>query len=283
MGPPPFRPAAKEESANDDQMDVLANAGVDLRAEENFAMSFHTSSFNSQPQFNKSGPNTQLGSAYTQFTPGGADSFYGAGPTNQPGLPTNGKTQKEIEEETAKVAWGAATLRLAQSRQHELQHPHTAVGALWNKMAKIAQDNGLVLSTDKGQMPQLKLPTEFPSTLALRTKVGPEGNLVVADGMFLPQDTALADQLALMSLATNTRIRILLEETVALARSRRIGSHGVIPDEYKDVAVAQSPAAGTIVPENGPRYGFESAVSPRASPLNGMLPHTRQVYIVYSY
>ena len=262
-------------------MDVLANAGVDLRAEESFAMSFHTSSYNSQPQFNKSGPNA-TGSAYTQFTPGGADSFYGAGPANQPGVPTNGKTQKEIEEATAKAAWEAATVRLAQSRQHELQHPHTHVGALWNRMAKIAQENGLVLSTDKGQMPQLKLPTEFPDQRILRTKVGPEGNLVVADGMFLPQDTALADQLALMSLATNTRIRTLLEETVALARSRRIGSHGIIPDEYKDIAIAQSPAAGTTVPENGPRHIFQSAISPPTSPLNSMLfPASHHAIILY--
>ena len=260
-------------------MDVLANAGVDLRAEESFAVSFYTAGYNSQPQFGKSGPNT-TGAGFNQSSPGDAASFYGAGPANQPGISTNGKTQEQIEEETAKAAWMAATNRLAQSRQHELQHPHTHVGALRNRMAKIAQENGLVLSTDKGQMPQLKLPHEFPSILELKTKAGPGGSLLVADGTFLPQDTALADQLALMSLATNTRIRILLEETVALARSRRVGSHGVIPDEYKDIAVTQSPAAGTIVPENGPRHGFESSVSPRASPLNGKpIPRTYELYL----
>lgn len=273
MGPPPFRPAAKDENANDDQMDVLANAGVNLREEETYAMSFYTGSFGSQPQFSKSGPNNVLGAGFNQFSPQGADSFYGAGPANQPGTNVDGKTQEEVQQEMANAAWKSATDRLALSRQHELAHPHTHVGALWTKMDKIARENGLILSTDKGQMPQLKLPAEFQTnTLQIKTVTGPEGTMVVADGTFLPQDTALADQLALMSLATNVRIRTLLEETVSLARNRRLTSHGVIPEEYEDVAIELRPDAGTEVPDNGPRHGFESAVATHAIGMSSPFP-----------
>ncbi|KFY73118.1 hypothetical protein V499_06762 [Pseudogymnoascus sp. VKM F-103] len=265
MGPP-SKPAERD-NVNDDQMDVLANAGVDLRAEESFAMSFHTGSFNSQPAFNQAGLNA-TGHGFTQFGPGDAGSFYGSGPANQPGAPIDKATQDQIQKKTADQAWADAAYKLAMSRQHELKHPHVHVGALWNKMDKIAKENGLVLNTDNGKMPQLKLPSEFPSEIKIETRTGPDGALVVANTTFLPQDTALADQLALMSLATNQRIRILLEETIAIVKSRRVGSHGVIPSEWSDVAASSTSAAGTVVPEGAPRTGWESAVSPGTNPTN---------------
>jgi hypothetical protein len=268
MGPP-SKPVEKE-NINDDQMDVLANAGVDLRAEEVFAMSFHTGSFNSQPAFNQAGLNT-TGHGFTQFGPGDANSFYGGGPANQPGTPADKATQDQILKKAADLAWSDAAYKLAMSRQHELKHPHVHVGALWNRMDKIAKENGLVLNTDNGKMPQLKLPSEFPSEIKIETRNGPDGALVVANTTFLPQDTALADQLALMSLATNQRIRILLEETIAIVKSRRIGSHGVIPSEWTEVAASSTSAAGTVVAEGAPRSGWESATSPSTNPTNRML------------
>lgn len=267
MGPP-LKPADRE-NANDDQMDVLANAGVDLRAEESFAMSFHTGSYNTQPAFNQPGT-PATGHAFTQFPPEDASSFYGAGPANQPGVSSDKATQDQHLKNTADAAWRDAAFKLAVSRQHELKHPHVHVGALWAKMDKIAKDNGLVLNTDHGKMPQLKLPAEYPAEVKLQTVKGPDNAMVVAEGTFIPPDTALADQLALMSLATNQRIRILLEESVAIARGRRIGSHGVIPSEWADVAAPTTASAGTVVPEGAPRNGWESAVSPGASAPNGM-------------
>ena len=252
MGPPLARPAVREENANDDQMDILANAGIDLRAEEAFAASFHTNSIGQQPQ--------------------GADSFYGSGPANQPGSSTEGKTQEEIKKELADSAWKAASAKLAHSRQHELSHPHTHVGALWSKMDKIARENGLTLNTDQGKMPKLKLPDSFERDIVLVEKVGPEGTMIVAEGTFLPPDTALADQLALMSLATSTRIRMLLEEAYAISKARRLHSHGAVPTEFTDVAVAQPLVAGSVVQENEPRQGWESAVSPGTRPNGTSTP-----------
>lgn len=273
MPPPPVKPPVRDENANDDQMDILANAGVNLREEEQFAMSFHTNSIRQQPAFGASGPNA-LGSAYTQFSTQDADSFYGSGPANQPASQIkDGKTQEEIEKEMADDAWKHAANRLAIARQQELGNPRTHVGALWSRMDKIAKDNGLTLNTDNGKMPKLKLPDEFPSqTVQIKTKVGPNGNMVVADGVFLPQDTALADQLALVSLATSFRIRGLLEEAYALSQARRLHSQGVVPPKYHDIAVPMSPDDGTIVQDIAPRHGWESAISLGTKP-NGKSHH----------
>lgn len=148
MGPP-SKPANRD-NANDDQMDVLANAGVDLRAEESFAMSFHTGSFNSQPIFSQPGAN-QIGHSCTQFSPGDATSFYGAGPANQIGQSTDKASQDELQKKAADKAWADAALRLARSRQHELNRPHVDVAIVWSRMDRLARENGLVLNTDGGK------------------------------------------------------------------------------------------------------------------------------------
>ena len=267
MGPP-SKPAERD-NANDDQMDVLANAGVDLRAEESFALSFHTGSFNSQPIFSHTGPNA-TGHAFAQFNPGDAKSLYGAGPANQPGQPTDRATHDELQKKAADKAWADAALSLARSRQHELSRPHVSVTTLWSRMDKIARENGLMLNTEGGKMPQFKLPSDFSSETRIQTAVGPQGAMTVTGGRFLPADTALADQLALLSLATNLRIRTLLEDAVALARGRRTGSHGVVPTQWAEVSAPSKVSSSTIMSDEVARGGWESAVSPRTNPLKRM-------------
>ncbi len=268
MGPP-SKPVERE-TVNDDQMDVLANAGVDLRAEENYAMSFHTGSFNSQPTFSQPGP-VPTGHAYTQFSPGDSKSFYGSGPANQVGHPTDKSSQDEEYKKAADKAWADAAHNLARSRQHELSRPHVDVAKVWSRMDRIARENGLTLNTENGKMPQLKLPSDFQAEVRVQTAVGPQGAMTVTGGRFLPGDSGLADQLALISLATNLRIRTLLEDAVAIARSRRTGSHGIVPPEWTDVSAPSKVTSGTAVVDGDKRKGWESAVSPRTNPLSRML------------
>jgi hypothetical protein len=262
MGPP-SKPVERD-NVNDDQMDVLANAGVDLRAEESFALSFHTGSFNSQPTFSQPGVNA-TGQAFTQFTPGGSQSFYGAGPANQPGQPTDKASQDELQKQAADKAWADAALSLARSRQHELSNPHVGVNILWRMMDKIARENGLSLSTEGGKMPQFRLPSQFPADTRVQTVVGSQGAMTVTGGQFLPSDTALADQLALLSLATNLHVRTLLEDSFALARGRRTGSHGVVPQDWADVSAPSKLGASTVIDLDGVTSGQESAGSPGAA------------------
>jgi len=123
-------------------------------------------------------------------------------------------------------------------------------------------------------MPQLKLPSEFQGDVRVQTAASLHGAMTVTGGRFLPGDTALADQLALMSLATNLRIRALLEDAVALARGRRTGSHGTVPREWADVSAPISGSSGTMISDGASRQGWESAVSPRSNPLKRMNVHS---------
>lgn len=264
MGPP-SKPVDRD-NANDDQMDVLANAGVNLRAEEDFAMSFHTNSLSSQPAFSKPGPNS-TGHAYTQFAPGDSNSFYGAGPANQSGHVVGDATQAVIEKQAADKAWADAALGTARSRQHELTHPHVNVEAVWKRIDRIARDNGVGLSTDQGKMPVLRMEHEFRSDVTVQTAPGPNGAIVVTGGYFVPADSPLTDQLALLSLATHLRLRVILEEAFTLASRRRTDSHGVVPLEWADVSEPVHVGSGTTILEGAPRSGWESAVSPHSNPL----------------
>jgi hypothetical protein len=267
MGPP-SKPAERD-NTNDDQMDVLTNAGVDVRAEEMYAMSFHTGSFKSQPVFSQPGA-VATGHAFTQFVPGEAALLYGAGPVSQTGYPTDSTTQDELQKRAADQAWADAALNLARSRQHELDRPHVNVPRVWGRMDRIARENGLVLNAEPGKMPALKLAAEFHGEVQVQTVVGPQVAMTVTNGSFIPSDIAITDQLALMSLATNQRIRILLEEAVAIARGRRTGTQGVIPTEWVDAAAPSDVSSGTVV-VSGPSNGWESAVSPRTNPLKRRL------------
>ncbi|KAI9734194.1 MAG: hypothetical protein M1818_006599 [Claussenomyces sp. TS43310] len=268
MGPP-SKPVERD-NTNDDQTDVLANAGVDLRAEESYAMSFYTGSFNSQPTFSQPNP-ASGGHGFNQFDPGESDSLYGAGPANQPGQLTDQESQDRLQKKAADKAWADAARNLARSREHELHNPHVQVSVLWRKMDKIARDNGLVLNTDPGgKMPTLKLASEFQSEVTMRTAVGPQGAMTVTGGAFLPPDTALADQLALVSLATSQRVRILLEEAAAVARGRFSGSDGVVPAEWVNMAEPAQGSSGTVVTDGTLRNGWERLVSSQPDTLKSL-------------
>ncbi|KAA8572608.1 hypothetical protein EYC84_003210 [Monilinia fructicola] len=184
--------------------------------------------------------------------------------------PPNTKSQADFEKKAADKAWHDAARDLAVSRQRELNNPFLNVGIVHQRMAKIAHDNGLGLNTDmNGKMGTMKLPEHFPEpTVKVQTAVGPEGAITATSGFFIPGDSLVVDQLALMSISTKHRLRELLEGAMKLAIGRQTGSHAQIRDEWADVAVhSVKPSVSTIIEGGGPRSGWESAVSPLSDPL----------------
>lgn len=270
MGPP-SKPADKPKEDGIDPMDVLGGTGIDLREEEQYTFQMYNSSFNSQRTGSQSGT-ISSGHSFTQFPPGDEVSFYGAGPANAKAEAANVKSQDEYSAKAADKAWRDAALNLAVSRQRELDNPFLHIGAVHQKMEKTAKENGLNLNIDsKGSMGTMKLPGDFPSTtVRIQTVAGPNGIIMTTSGKFVPYDSLLVDQLALMSIATKHRLRGLIEGAAKLAKGRQTGSHGVVPEEWADVA-APSASANTVV-EGGLRSGWESAVSPRTNPLKRMSP-----------
>lgn len=269
MGPP-SRPVEKKEDGVD-PMDVLGGTGIDLREEEQYTFQMYDSSFNSQLSGSQSG-SISASHSFTQFPPGDEASFYGAGPANSV-AEVPAKSQNEHHAKAAEKAWRDAAHNLAVSRQRELNDPFLLIGIVHRKMDKVAREHGIGLNVDaSGKMGTMKLPGDFPSpTVTAQTAVGPGGAITTTKGSFLPHDSLLVDQLALLSIATKHRLRGMIGDAAILAKGRQTGSHGIVPEEWADVAAPSKGADYTIVPEGGPRPGWESAVSPRTNPLKRMI------------
>ncbi|KAI5283549.1 hypothetical protein KEM55_001493, partial [Ascosphaera atra] len=67
--------------------------------------------------------------------------------------------------------------------------------------------------------------------------VGPDGSSVVkTGGTYMQYDAPLVDVLSLVSLAAEERVRGVVEQAAALARSRRVNSHGVVGETWRGMA-----------------------------------------------
>jgi hypothetical protein len=270
MGPP-SKPPEKQKEDGIDPMDVLGGTGIDLREEEQYTTLINSSSFNSQQSGSQSGT-ISSGNSFTQFPPGSEASHFGAGPANAEAEEVKFKSQEEYHRRVAEKAWQDAARDLAVSRQQELNNPFLVVGNVHKKMEKIARENGLALNTEinKG-MGTMKLPGAFPtSTVHVQTAMGPNGGLTATSGTFIPNDSLLVDQLALMSISTKHRLRGLLEDAARLAKGRQTGSHGAIPEEWADAAAPSQTETGSVVIDGALRSGWESAVSPHSYPPKRM-------------
>ncbi|KAE8451511.1 hypothetical protein EG329_003584 [Mollisiaceae sp. DMI_Dod_QoI] len=267
MGPP-SKPVDKQKEDGVDVMDVLGGTGVDLREEEQYTFQMYNTSFNSQLSGSQSGT-ISSGHSFTQFPPGDEASFYGAGPANAAAERPIAKSQDEYHKKVADKAWHDAAHNLAVSRQKELSNPFLQVHSLQRKIEKITREHGLSMNVDlKGTMGYMKLPHQFAQReVRVSSVMGPESSFVSTTGQFIPADSMLVDQVALLSIATKHRLRGLLEDATKLAKGRQTSSHGIIPEEWADVAVPSNLGGSSIIAEGGPRSGWESAVSPRSNPL----------------
>lgn len=147
-------------------------------------------------------------------------------------------------------------------------------------MAKVARDNGLGLNVDsKGMMGTMRLPDSFSQRdVRVQTAIGPDSAMVLTNGTFLPNDTQLVDQLALLSIASKHRLRGLIEDASRLAKGRQTGSHGIIPEDWADAAAENTLATVSVVAEGAPRSGWESAISPHSKPLKRTINFSRFRY-----
>lgn len=265
MGPP-SKPVEKDKEEGVDPMDVLGGTGIDLKAEEQYLFN---NSFNTQVSDSQSGTMT---SGHSYGVPGDEKSFYGAGPANSAPENMDFQSQDEFHQHAANRAWAMSAHELGQSRQEELHDPFLVIGYMHAKMQKIGRENGLALHIDKnGMMGHMKLPAQFDNR---GVKVQSVGNsrafMTVTKGPFVPNDSMLVDQLALLSVATKQRLRTLLEDSNRLAKGRQTGSHGIAPEDWKDVAVPGVTMDSTLVADGALRSGWESAVSPHSNPLKRM-------------
>jgi hypothetical protein len=264
MGPPPTKPTDRPAKEMDyDVTDSLAGTGIDIHAEEQYMADLMTTG------------DEQLLDARTGFShhpPGGQASFYGAGPLNQPPQATNAQTQQQLAAQSAEKAWMEAASRLATTRSQEIQDPFLLVAILHRKAEKIAKEYGLGLRLDQSGAPQamgrMKLPSDFPEPkVTVTQKVLSDATVVTTTGSWVPPESLLVDQLALMSIATKSRLKELIEDADIIATTRQTTSHGEVPEQWQ---IAAAPVnSGEVVQDTAQsaRTGAESAVSPRTNPL----------------
>ena len=253
MGPP-SKPAERPVKEYEyDVSDSLAGTGIDLRAEEQFLAEFHADSF---------GQDAKIGLPVN--VPGSRESMYGAGSANQRSEPIQGLSQEGFAAEAAKKAWEDAAQRLAMVRSIEMKDPFLEVPLIHYRAEKIAKENGISLNLDlknAASMGKLRHPLDFPRPEVTVTTIQTEdGAIVSTKGSWVPHDAYLADQLALLSIATKHRLRSLLEDAAKVAVNRQTTSFGEVPEQWVDVAVPLKTGLESL-PEP------ESAVSPRTNPL----------------
>ena len=225
MGPPPAKAPEKQVKGPEyDFTDSLAGTGIDLSQEERLAAEY-SGSFTYQ-QVGRTG--------FPQLLPGGRSSFYGAGPANQPIEPVS-DSQEKFEYDQMVQAWNASAIRLASSRVVELKKPTANINLLHARMEKIAQENGLSLNLDfKGNKP--KSVTDQPANVKAYTRPSADGTATVTTyGSFVPQDSNLADQFSLLSIALKTRVSCILEDCCIVSKHRQTTAH-FPPADWSDAA-----------------------------------------------
>lgn len=219
--------------------------------------------------------NLETRTGFPHLPAGGKDSFYGAGPANQPAEPTDAKSQEEYAALLADRVWNEAARRLAITRSQELRQNLLEPGVLHKRMHNMAQKFGLGLNLDlkpdgrSQYMGKFTQPVDFPKPeLKMAFQLDADGIATTTEtlGSFIPKEAFLVDQIALLSIATKERLQDLVGDANKIAETRQRSSHGAVPIEWADAAKPPPPNInGTHTEET--RTGAESAVSPRTNPL----------------
>ena len=278
MGPPSVAPSSFSSTNNDvqkqqgskpapakgndyDMNDMLAGTGINLDEEAEKLNDF------------------EIREGFPHHPPGGKDSFYGAGPANQPAQYTDARSPEELAAEVADEAWNAAARRLAIFRTNEMLHPFLEPGVIHRRLQNRAIKYGLTLNDElkpdgKNQyVGKFTNPADFPKPeIIVSTREAADGTMVETHGSFIPHEAFLLEQLALLSLATKEYVSTLIGEANRISTTRQQTAHGTVPAEWSDAAALQQPSPNDTQAKS-PQTGAESAVSPRAKPLKRKNEH----------
>ncbi len=246
MGPPQ-RPAEKAADKKEDQekhmdvndlSDAVASSGVDINEEEKYITSYRTEQSNPRfmPQSSQHGSQNN----YDLLSP---NNFSGIG-TNRGTFGPPGPVQTQEEELYEKHKLAAR--KVNESQQNHLADPFLSGIGMRIHVEKWANLNGIKIPVEGlfDRIPQR------PINMAGTSMTAADGSQIVtvAAPSILNRTAPLEGIFSLLSLAANERIRGLLEDAYGLARGRRMGSDGVVPPEWSDLAVGNDAKATTAVP-----------------------------------
>lgn len=226
-----------------DVTDVFHGSGIDLREEENYMTSTYRNVHKNQ-SFNTSfGSNTTVASPNNSFglvsqgSFGSQPAFGGSGPISQPPV-----SQESVKDELDQKHRAAAHAHNEKRQQH-LNDSFLQANNIRHRMHRIAYDQGVALNVE-GLYDKLPERPQGIQGIQGVSATGPNGTAAAVKAHGLLQETApLAEILTLVSLAANERVRSLIDESYAIARGRRYGSHGVVPPNLADLAIGEGESA----------------------------------------
>ncbi|KAF2714877.1 hypothetical protein K504DRAFT_457066 [Pleomassaria siparia CBS 279.74] len=271
--PPPKVPYSKSqdnpeqlEKANPRDMDVnnisdvLTGSGIDLRAEEdNLLHNFgsrpaYGASFNSQASASTVSPHGSF-NQWGQVQSAGA--FQGTGPLSQ-------SYSQEQQEAELMRKHDQASRAFAESAQAPLTDPFLFANVLRHRIAKRAYEHNVKVHLE-GLFD--KIP-EYPQNVTRTTLTASNGESIsgiTADSL-LNQNASFVEVISLISLATQERVRSVLEDALAMKEIRQKSSHGTVPHDMADLAISSSKSKSvTVAPLNVSKTAWEvpnSAISP---------------------
>lgn len=233
MGPP-SRPVEKPTDASE-LTDVLASSGIDVKEEEAYLTNSYapTAMQAQQPQRPQAPVMTtsftsQVSTPGTALTGTSFDFSQGKPPTTQESTyiaESQGVPFKDPNEPTAE------NTQAARRAQYHLQDPFLLTKVLEQKLQKRGFELGVRIPTEGLFHPVPGRPQPIEVT-------GPDGSSTVRKGQTIvnQEGAPLVDILTLVSLCCEERLRMVIEYASTLAKSRRLHSHGAVPQEWKDVA-----------------------------------------------
>ena len=267
MGPP-GRPDNKPTDLNE-LGDVLFGAGVDLREEEAALLRSKDNgnkALNFEDQLREaSGTNVDAkypftrDNFYSQNFPSDRGSFYGGGSFTQARQPD------QSAEQIAEAERKHALRKQAEIRQYHLNKPFLQTGSLQRRLHKEAHKMHVQIQGENAVLKPTQ-PRVAPQQITVSGPDGHEALKVVKGEPLLGLKNALVDILTLMSLATEERLRLLIEDAATLAKGRRIGSQGLVPQDLADLAAGDN----AVRTANGLPTPGNSAGSPKGNPLKRM-------------
>lgn len=217
-----------------DLNDLVTSSGIDLREEENYLANSYRS--------NAAGQTASSQNNFDLLHPGSftLGNNRGSGVFNQP--PSAQTPEQELYERHKKAARD-----LNEKRQHHLEDPFLWGSSLRQRLEKISNDNGVKIPVD-GLFD--RIPERQPEHVVRQSMTGSDGSGLARykAPSILNRNAPLDGIMSLLSLAANERLRGLIEDAYGTARGRRIGSDGIVPPEWSDLAVGDGGVPTTVKP-----------------------------------
>ncbi|KAI9893300.1 MAG: hypothetical protein M1814_000429 [Vezdaea aestivalis] len=250
MGPPSKPPVLNAANLTD----VLEASGINIAEEENY-------------MFQTLNPNASFNSAHSAIS--GTQTLSAGNSFTELGQLTNGVNSAYFSQSGYLSAIPAPTLSIddlaleeqrrvarqhAEKLQFHLNNPFLEGYFLRSKLHSVSGNLNIRLPNHDLQNSEYQHSSKNQSL----TIQGADGSLITTakPDLILSKESLLGDIIALLSIATNERLRDLTDAALAVSRGRQTYAKGEIPAEWKDIA---QNAAHQAVVADGPQAGPENA------------------------